>query len=49
MAGQAKRFAKWIAVSSAQQAEQISPQEQSNLCDEHIARWGGECIATLSN
>ncbi len=48
MAGQAKRFAKWIAVSSAQQAEQISPQEQSNLCDEHITKWGGHLVATMN-
>lgn len=45
-----RRFAKWIAVSSAQQAtdDKISPAEQSRLCDEHIARWGGECVAVMN-
>ena len=46
MAG--KRFVIWVAVSSEEQAEKYSPQEQLNLARQHVARWGGSIVAELS-
>lgn len=46
MAG--KRFVIWVAVSSEEQAEKYSPQEQLSLARQHVAKWGGSTIAELS-
>lgn len=44
----AKRFVIWVAVSSEEQAERYSPQEQLELARRHVARWGGVITAELS-
>jgi DNA invertase Pin-like site-specific DNA recombinase len=43
-----KRFLIWTAVSSEEQAEKYSPQEQANLAHQHVAKWGGSVVAELS-
>ncbi len=42
-----KRGLAWSGVSSKKQAENISPQEQLDLCHQHAAKWGVEIIAEL--
>jgi DNA invertase Pin-like site-specific DNA recombinase len=43
-----KRFLSWVAVSSKEQAEKVSPELQAALARDHIAKWGGELVAELS-
>lgn len=42
-----RRFLSWIAVSSKEQAEKVSPELQADLARQHIARWGGTLVDEL--
>ena len=44
----AKRFVIWIAVSSKEQAERVSPDLQASLARQHVAKWGGVVVDELS-
>jgi len=46
MAG--KRFLLWVAVSSEKQAEKVSPEMQSALARQHVAKWGGTVVEELN-
>ena len=43
-----KRFLVWVAVSSKEQAEKVSPELQSQLARQHVVRWGGVLVGELS-
>lgn len=42
-----KRFLVWVAVSSEKQAEKVSPEMQSQLARQHVAKWGGSIVDEL--
>lgn len=42
-----RRFLVWIAVSSKEQAERVSPDVQSQLARQHAARWAGVVVDEL--
>lgn len=42
-----KRFLLWVAVSSKEQAEKVSPDVQADLARQHVAKWGGSIVDEL--
>ncbi len=42
------RFVVWVAVSSEEQAERYSPEQQLSLARQHVNKWGGTVVAELS-
>jgi DNA invertase Pin-like site-specific DNA recombinase len=43
-----KRFLSWVAVSSKEQAEKVSPELQAALARDHVAKWGGTLVEELN-
>lgn len=41
------RFLIWVAVSSKEQAEKVSPELQEQLARQHVTRWGGTVADVL--